>query len=355
MVAASAKARSGKASSPGFAAVRSFYPRAGRADVNSWQDAKREPRAARWRRFNAESVGARCESALQLTSKMGFYWPGASVIGSLERSMSRNLARLKNRPRHSLPRSLAWSASSFAAAETPPPRRGHSLARRILGKRRRTRPQKRPQAASAAPSSACSPRFRMQPRARPGDHHPAGTRASAPTPQPHRCRRAAHARRRPRQRLLPPLAPIAVGSGARPPLRRRRQLERHNQRRLRPRPRRRLRQSLSVTDAAHSPHQRKRPAAQTAPARMQLASLDNSGAIEAQTALVKPNYVAASQSLSKKTVQGANACAPRRPSWRAPPIQPRPSRPMRLKVEKSQVQKKSSFRAPKAAKKAASK
>ncbi len=42
---------------------------------------------------------------------------------------------------------------------------------------------------------------------------------------------------------------------------------------------------------------------------MQLASLDNSTAVNAQAALVKPNFVAASQSSSraKKASQGANA------------------------------------------------
>jgi hypothetical protein len=50
-------------------------------------------------------------------------------------------------------------------------------------------------------------------------------------------------------------------------------------------------------------------AAQTAPAGMQLASLDNSMAADAQTALVKPNYNASSQSVSqaKKASQGVNA------------------------------------------------
>ena len=50
-------------------------------------------------------------------------------------------------------------------------------------------------------------------------------------------------------------------------------------------------------------------ASQSAPARMQLASLDSSVATEVQTVLVKPNFSAASQSASHaiKASQGANA------------------------------------------------
>jgi hypothetical protein len=87
---------------------------------------------------------------------------------------------------------------------------------------------------------------------------------------------------------------------------------------------------------------------------MQLASLSNDEAVEAQTAQVKPNYVAASQSLTKKSAQGANALR-KNAKLASATYSAKAVSANALKVQKSQVQKKSSFRAPKAAKKAASK
>ena len=95
---------------------------------------------------------------------------------------------------------------------------------------------------------------------------------------------------------------------------------------------------------------------QAAPARMQLASLSNTEAMETQSALVRPNFVAASQSLAvaKKAAQWVNA-ARKSTKLASATYSSKAAVSNSIKVQPPKLQKKSSLKSTKTGKKAASK
>lgn len=79
---------------------------------------------------------------------------------------------------------------------------------------------------------------------------------------------------------------------------------------------------------------------------MQLASLDNSTAVDAQAALVKPNFVAASQSssLAKNASQGASAAEKGGKAARASYSASKKAATFAAKIESARVPKPNSLK-----------